>query len=365
MVTPVYLTVQTAARRLGVSPDTVRRWTSEGILPCVRTAGGHRRIRKDDVDDLVHLIKGESPLAARQAHERVMDALVETSVALAEKVNTGELLKELARRLTGILGCHFCAISTYDAEAQTVTTLADYDSSGHGTNKCCAFDLARYPLTRSVLQEQRTAIVNVDDVRADPAEAAELRHGGDKSLLMVPLVYRGEAIGLLELIDHVTSRRWSRSEIRLCSAIAGQAAAALQNAKVYGAAQEAAAHAGRLGEAMASLSDALGELDAARTVDEVLGSTARLACRLPGVLNCVAHGGDAVAAACRAPGEARPTDAAARAAVVMADPSERSDFSFSVSLVGEPRDGDLQLLGLLASLAGGALTRLGVVVIAS
>jgi excisionase family DNA binding protein len=357
----VYLTVQTAARRLGVSPDTVRRWTSEGILPCVRTAGGHRRIRKDDVDDFVHLIKGESPLAARQAHERAMDALVETSVALAEQVNTGELLKELARRLTGILGCHFCAISNYDAEAQTVTTLADYDSSGHGSNKCRAFDLSRYPLTRSVLEEQHTAVVNVDDVRADPAEAAELQQGGDKSLLMVPLVYRGESIGLLELIDHATPRRWPRNEVRLCSAIAGQAAAALQNAKVYGTAREAAAHAGRLGEAMASLSGALGELDAARDADEVLSRAAQIACRLPGVLNCVAQGGGAVAVACRTPGEAPPTDPTARAAVVMADPSERSDLSLSVSLAGEPRDGDLQLLGLLASLAGGALARLDVV----
>jgi molybdopterin-binding protein len=33
-----------AAELLGVSPDTVRRWTDAGRLPIARTRGGHRRI---------------------------------------------------------------------------------------------------------------------------------------------------------------------------------------------------------------------------------------------------------------------------------------------------------------------------------
>ncbi len=38
------LSVSAAADLLGVHVDTVRRWTGEGKLPVVRTAGGHRRI---------------------------------------------------------------------------------------------------------------------------------------------------------------------------------------------------------------------------------------------------------------------------------------------------------------------------------
>jgi molybdopterin-binding protein len=33
-----------AAELLGVSPDTVRRWTDAGRLPTIRTGGGHRRV---------------------------------------------------------------------------------------------------------------------------------------------------------------------------------------------------------------------------------------------------------------------------------------------------------------------------------
>lgn len=38
-----WLSVSGAARALGVSPSTLRLWASEGRIPHVRTAGGHRR----------------------------------------------------------------------------------------------------------------------------------------------------------------------------------------------------------------------------------------------------------------------------------------------------------------------------------
>ena len=38
-----------AAEVLGVTPSTVKRWADEGLLPHVKTAGGHRRFRKADL----------------------------------------------------------------------------------------------------------------------------------------------------------------------------------------------------------------------------------------------------------------------------------------------------------------------------
>ena len=37
------------ARQLGVHGQTVARWADEGLLPSIRTAGGHRRYRREDV----------------------------------------------------------------------------------------------------------------------------------------------------------------------------------------------------------------------------------------------------------------------------------------------------------------------------
>ena len=46
------LSVSAAADRLGVHVGTVRRWTDDGLLPEVRTPGGHRRIPAEAVERL-------------------------------------------------------------------------------------------------------------------------------------------------------------------------------------------------------------------------------------------------------------------------------------------------------------------------
>ncbi len=46
-----YLTVGEAAALLHVSPKTVARWGSLGLLPCRVTLGGHRRFRLEDVEE--------------------------------------------------------------------------------------------------------------------------------------------------------------------------------------------------------------------------------------------------------------------------------------------------------------------------
>ena len=38
-----YYNSQEAARILGVNVSTIKRWTDDGQLECIRTAGGHRK----------------------------------------------------------------------------------------------------------------------------------------------------------------------------------------------------------------------------------------------------------------------------------------------------------------------------------
>ena len=45
-----------AARMLGVSRRTIRRWEARGILTCKRTPGGHRRVWLSDIKRLQGLL---------------------------------------------------------------------------------------------------------------------------------------------------------------------------------------------------------------------------------------------------------------------------------------------------------------------
>lgn len=51
------LTTQEAAEHAGVGPTAIKRWADLGLLPCVKTAGGHRRFRQHE---LIQFLKEQS-----------------------------------------------------------------------------------------------------------------------------------------------------------------------------------------------------------------------------------------------------------------------------------------------------------------
>ena len=351
----MFLSVQQAARRLGVSPVTIRRWTTSGFLPCTRTAGGHRRIDERDIGDLARAIGNNNHLAAQLAREREVEVLVDTSVALAGKLDLSELLLEIAMRMTGLLECHFCAVSEFDRDADVVRTLAQYDHVGQRLPDASPYRLGDFPLTRRVLEEQITAVVNVDGPDADPAEVAELRRDGDRSLLMVPLVVQGQTMGLLEVIDQRRSRDYSRQELRLAGAIAGQAAVAIQNAKLFAEVRRSDQDVTALRHALAALTRHVPETIGGRRAD-VLARVAAALCDALGAVSCVASlGGESAGAFGAVPlaadGPHGREHAGAPATVVVArDPTGATDLTLAVTLDRPPGEGQVELLDLVAAL---------------
>ena len=253
----MYLSLGKAARTLGVSPATVRRWTASGFLPCVRTAGGHRRIESDDVAELARAIGGSSHLEARRARERELETLVQACLDVASRLDQTELLAEIARHVTALCRCHTCEIMEYLPDQQAVRVLAEYDANGRRWSTAGVFDLSDFPATRRVLDGQTAMTVNVDERGADAAEVALMRRYGEKSVLMLPLVFQGDTIGLLEACDRAQSRRYTAQELRLCRALAGQAAVALHNARLFGSVRVAEAGTALLRERLRRLTEEL------------------------------------------------------------------------------------------------------------
>ena len=50
---PAPIPIGEAARRLGVSVDTVRRWSDEGVIEAIVLPSGHRRYRVEDIESLL------------------------------------------------------------------------------------------------------------------------------------------------------------------------------------------------------------------------------------------------------------------------------------------------------------------------
>jgi excisionase family DNA binding protein len=50
---PKLLTPAEVAQLFRVDPKTITRWAKDGKLDCIRTLGGHRRYRQDQVEQLL------------------------------------------------------------------------------------------------------------------------------------------------------------------------------------------------------------------------------------------------------------------------------------------------------------------------
>jgi signal transduction histidine kinase len=85
-----------------------------------------------------------------------------------------------------------------------------------------------------VLSNQRPAIAN--SVRQDPRFFSAIDESlgyHTSSLLAVPLLVKGEAIGVLEVLNKISHEPFDQQEVDLLMALAGQAAVAIKNARLY------------------------------------------------------------------------------------------------------------------------------------
>jgi diguanylate cyclase (GGDEF)-like protein len=112
-------------------------------------------------------------------------------------------------------------ISEWNRAEHCVETLAESGEEGE-----MHFNLADYPLTTRVLREQEAAQVLVTDPSSDAAEVELLLSEGHRSLLIVPIISRGESLGILEAYSS-EERPWTRTEINRARIISSQFASVI------------------------------------------------------------------------------------------------------------------------------------------
>jgi diguanylate cyclase (GGDEF)-like protein len=129
------------------------------------------------------------------------------------------------------MGVDECAISYWDKPSRRVVSLGYYPEAGIEELEPF-FEVAGFPQTIRVLEEQATVVIDAEDPLADPAEVALLAPAGNRTLIMVPLVAKGQSIGLVELISKAAVVI-DPERLELARTMANEAAMALENARLY------------------------------------------------------------------------------------------------------------------------------------
>ncbi|MCB9134712.1 MAG: GAF domain-containing protein [Anaerolineales bacterium] len=153
-------------------------------------------------------------------------------------LNSQEIAFIVAHQFVEVLGIRECSLSLLEPDRASLRTLVDYyveNQEGFVDHLWGGkvIRLVDYPATAKVLRTHTTLAVQISDPAADPYELAYMRSRGVATLVIVPLVVKGEILGILELEHGPQERYYTPDELNLAITLANQAAMALENAQLY------------------------------------------------------------------------------------------------------------------------------------
>ena len=201
-----WLRVTEVARLLGVSANTVRRWTDAGTLAAHRSPGGHRRYREADV---LALLPAEGPGAAPADDpadlRRESDHLRAVAAAGLE---LGRMVTEAPRELPQSLAHHLCRLTAtarcevFSLSGDKLRLIVSMENgqieTGRTGQMWSASDWSPVELNGST---PRAIAVAHGDPDMTPRARQALRRRGCRSLAWAPLSAGGRTIGAVELSD--------------------------------------------------------------------------------------------------------------------------------------------------------------------
>lgn len=174
-------------------------------------------------------------LAARVAeleHERKhLLAVIEILKEVSGTLHFTDILQSIARKLGEAFGLDRCSIFLAERGGKSVRLVASYEDP---TIRNYVVDLERYPELKRAIQGAET--VFIPDAANDPSlrhVRADLVNRRVKSITVVPINWRGVAIGAIFLRTFRDGPTFSDSDVRFVQVVASLTAQSLRNAHRY------------------------------------------------------------------------------------------------------------------------------------
>jgi diguanylate cyclase (GGDEF)-like protein/excisionase family DNA binding protein len=224
----VWMRVGDVANALGVSANTVRRWTDVGRIAAHRSPGGHRRYLADDVLALLPRDEGESAaqpgdFAALRRETQDLRAVMQAGLGLVSLMveDPRAVPGETARVLCALTGAPRCDVYLTDGDRLRLAVSADGGDLDPGPQSAGWTTSDWVPVEGDPVTAGTLCVQAADKAIGRRARLA-LQRRGCRSLAWTPLVLHGELIGAVELTDaaeHDFSRHADVLEglVRICA----------------------------------------------------------------------------------------------------------------------------------------------------
>ena len=255
------LRLNEGAKLLGVSAGTLRRWTNDGKVHCLRTPGGQRRFRLQDFadaglidlpspkglvahaeagagngrrrdDSRAHLARENAVLARRlERTDRDLKMLVNSGLQVSASLDLDEVLRTVAARMVLAADASYCDVfGLEDGVFHCLVSFGPGDAaSAYVGTRVTLEDTGMGRLV--VDSREPVAIYDArDDERLSDAEREDFISWGLRSAILLPLLAGGRVVGTVEVYD---TRPRHFEHVDLLRALAATAALAIRNAQTY------------------------------------------------------------------------------------------------------------------------------------
>jgi diguanylate cyclase (GGDEF)-like protein len=152
------------------------------------------------------------------------DALVEAAAAISQGEAPAETLRLVATLAGAALDAAWCDIYDYERQEDEFVVAAYYQAPELDVDLSdwtgMKYDAENWPQLRDCVAERRVAVRYRDAPDLSAEEAVVMDEWSELSGMSAPLVYRGEVLGMLEVGESRSPRRWREAEVRFLQAVA-------------------------------------------------------------------------------------------------------------------------------------------------
>jgi GAF domain-containing protein len=141
-------------------------------------------------------------------------------------------LNNLADQLLKIRRTCWVTVRIWDESTDSTAVICEKGFAEWTRRPGATLSIENYPTLQAVIQKAEIRMGTLQDLTDDPAEVEWVAYRGGRACLIVPLIERGNAIGVVKLIDQ-GERIFDDGEVRLAQGIANVVSSAMENARLY------------------------------------------------------------------------------------------------------------------------------------
>lgn len=196
------------------------------------------RLLNTFANQLVVAIENARLFQETQQHLKQVRTLHAASQVLNSELEWEAVLGRVAWQFLDALNVDACTLFEWDKQNDRLVNLAQGDADALRQRAPTRELPTRAGFVNQVLTADCIIALARHDAANDEFTEQYLTDSLWQAALLVPLLSKGQVVGLVELGDRLRSRRFSAEEMALAKSLALQAAIAIENAKLYRDAQQ-------------------------------------------------------------------------------------------------------------------------------